>query len=417
MKNVGQKKILVFSLFLLLTFCVYAQKNRFIYIQAEHKQPFYVKLDKKLFSSAGTGYLIIPKLTDGTYDLTIGFPKNEWPLQNVTCVVKETDAGYMLKNLADKGWGLVDLQNRKIIMAQREENSSSDLSSEISEDAFSTVLASVVNDPGILRKQKKPVDTLKTVMPNPENKAENDIAIKKEEAPVLKESISEIPLIKSAEILKLKHDSTAEGISIAYLDILNGIADTVYVSISFFKPVNDLLPGSGIVKPVVQKSKTGNPTVDAKFIDMELPNPNLKTDTVTKETDSVFVEEKKVIADEPGNVPGKTGNDENNMNPACKSVALYNDFLDLRKLMAAELSDSAMIGIALKKFTLSCFTTDQVKNLGALFINDEGKYKFYVAAYPFVSDLVNFSSLETQLSKEYFITRFKAMVLQKKSRK
>jgi hypothetical protein len=43
-----------------------AQQNHFIYIQAENNQAFYVKLDKKVLSSSVSGYLIIPKLTDGT---------------------------------------------------------------------------------------------------------------------------------------------------------------------------------------------------------------------------------------------------------------------------------------------------------------------------------------------------------------
>ena len=55
---------------------VYAQDARFIYIQNETKQPFFVKMDSKVINSSATGYLIIPKITNSNKKLTIGFPKN-----------------------------------------------------------------------------------------------------------------------------------------------------------------------------------------------------------------------------------------------------------------------------------------------------------------------------------------------------
>lgn len=78
--------------------------------------------------------------------------------------------------------------------------------------------------------------------------------------------------------------------------------------------------------------------------------------------------------------------------------------------MAAENGDDDMVAAARKVFKTKCFTTEQVKNLAVLFLKDEGRYKFFDAAYPFVSDSYNFPELEHQLSDEYFITRFKAMV-------
>ncbi|WP_462253819.1 hypothetical protein, partial [Ferruginibacter sp.] len=43
-----------------------------------------------------------------------------------------------------------------------------------------------------------------------------------------------------------------------------------------------------------------------------------------------------------------------------------------------------------KQFITVCFTTEQIKNLGALFIKEEERYKFYVGAFPFVSDSHNY---------------------------
>ena len=78
--------------------------------------------------------------------------------------------------------------------------------------------------------------------------------------------------------------------------------------------------------------------------------------------------------------------------------------------MAGGKSDADMINEAKKSFRSKCFTTGQIKNLGALFIGDGGKYNFFDAAYPHISDTENFASLQTELKDAYFISRFKAMV-------
>ena len=108
---------LTVSFLVFFSFGLAAQQNHFIYFQTENKQPFYVKLDKKLLSSSASGYLIVPKLQDGAYTLTIGFPKNIWPEQNITCSVNKKDDGYLLKNFGDKGWGLFNLQTLEVVMA------------------------------------------------------------------------------------------------------------------------------------------------------------------------------------------------------------------------------------------------------------------------------------------------------------
>ena len=69
-----------------------------------------------------------------------------------------------------------------------------------------------------------------------------------------------------------------------------------------------------------------------------------------------------------------------------------------------------MIAEAKKVFKTKCFSTLQIKNLSALFLTDESKYKFFDAAYQYVSDLENFSTLQSELKDEYFINRFKAMI-------
>src|SRR6185436_15942252 len=94
----------------------------------------------------------------------------------------------------------------------------------------------------------------------------------------------------------------------------------------------------------------------------------------------------------------------------CKAVADQNDFFKLRKQMAGILNDDDMVSAARKVFKTKCFTTKQIKNLSTLFLNDEGKYKFFDAAYPYCFDSANYPGLVSELKYSYYINRFKAML-------
>ena len=78
--------------------------------------------------------------------------------------------------------------------------------------------------------------------------------------------------------------------------------------------------------------------------------------------------------------------------------------------MASETVDDDMIAEARKYFKSKCFTVLQLKNLSTLFLDDGGKYKFFDAAYTYVSDAENFINLQAELKDEYYTNRFKAML-------
>ena len=80
--------------------------------------------------------------------------------------------------------------------------------------------------------------------------------------------------------------------------------------------------------------------------------------------------------------------------------------------MAGENNEDDMIKVAKKVFKGKCFTTAYIRNLSTLFLNDGGKYNFFDAAYPYVSDTGVFSTLENQLFDAYYVKRFKAMIHQ-----
>jgi Domain of unknown function (DUF4476) len=437
------------SLFAFLSFFMlrsFSQQNHFIYLQTENKQPFYVKLDKEILSSSASGYIIIPKLQDGTYILAIGFPKNEWPEQTVTCTVNKKDAGYLLKNFGDKGWGIFNLQTMEVTTSGVKAVEKENVGVEDKNDIFSNTLSNVVNDPSIARKiEEKPIvkeevkpalvenktevlpDTLSNsvIAPVEEKKVEDKPVIKEEVKPVVEIIKKEEQVIASSQVKKLFSIKSSEGTDMVFADIVNGVADTVRLFIAAEKNNEAIQPEKKIVKPATDLPKNEEVKKDEskikvssvkttkadepKFIDIELPNPNIKKDTALKilvpvagvnKTEQIPVSEK----------PKENTTKPVMVNSDCKSLATQDDFLKLRKKMAAEGTDEEMVDIAKKVFRSKCFTTEQIKNLSVLFLKDDGKYKFFDAAYPFVSDSNNFSSLEAQLSDVYFITRFKAMV-------
>jgi len=94
----------------------------------------------------------------------------------------------------------------------------------------------------------------------------------------------------------------------------------------------------------------------------------------------------------------------------CQVVAGNDDFLKLRRKMAGRTNDDGMLEEAKKFFKAKCFSTEQIKNLSSMFLSNAGKYNFFNAAYHYVSDKENFSSLQSELKDEYYVDQFKAIL-------
>jgi len=461
---------LIIFLSFALALSIKAQQNRFIYIQTESKQTFYVKMDKKILSSSASGYIIISKLIDSTYNISFGFPKNEWPEQNVTITVSGGDTGYLLKNFGNKGWGLLNLQTQQVLMPERKPEDPETAGTQFNEDAFSNILSAVVNDPSIKQKriiikdtiaadntlagssEIKPlikdtvaVNTVVTVKNEAKeiaNKQRTDLQDtvhvdkdvtadskpnpgSKEEAVSLIIQEKETVEKNNTAVSKLNADTAVDGIRMAYLDISKQNVDTVKVFIPFNDKSINKEPviavenkiGKPAKKPVLIQPKAELKSKDSRFIDMELPNPNLKKEINSIKSDTMVIAEKQPIEKELKAVAEdstKNGLESKvkMVKSDCKILATHEEFLELRKIMAAENNDEDMKNAARKQFKSICFTTEQIKNLGVLFITEGEKYKFYVAAYPFVSDSQNFGLLQEELKDNYFITRFRAMLNQ-----
>lgn len=433
--------LLTLFLFIVSFSRISAQQNHFIYIQTENKQAFYVKLDDKIYSSSGSGYLILPKLKDGTYRLLIGFPKSEWKEQSIDCLVNN-DAGYLLKNFEEKGWGLFNLQTLGVVMS----GESGKVTKEeviTKTDAFSNMLSNVVNDSTIRQTEivkeevkKVPENTVDPVLPavTKEKEAVKDLVQQpKEETKITDREGATTGITKSEEITKPSNgqqgisinnkssitrsliNKNTDGTEMVFIDEVNGKKDTIRVFIPAEKDFSPVIaekagetekPKKDIkVEPVKEVAKTK----DAKFLEIEIPNPNAKTEVVkpaeSKPAQNVI--SNVIVTDNPME---KVIKKAEMINSDCKTLATDEDFLKLRKKMAAADNDDEMIALSKKIFKTKCFTVEQVKNLSVLFLKDAGKYAFFDMAYAFVSDSNNFSSLQSQLSETYYINRFQVMI-------
>jgi hypothetical protein len=371
------KKYLPIIMFLLISIMAKAQKYQFVYLQTDNKQPFYVKIKDKVLSSSQSGYLVIPKLLAGDYAIKVGFPKDQWPQQSFNVNIANADAGYLLKNFAEKGWGLYNMQTMEIVMNGAA--ATKDKTAAENDDAFAATLSGATNTE--LTVKKAPVV-------EPAKQVEKKTAVEKVVANKATSSIQ-----------KLSTENEADGKSIVYAINTNNVIDTVTV----FIPAETVVVKEAVAKKAEPIKKATEKK--EKFLDIEMQNPNTtiadKSKAVEKTEPTPVVEtaatksvDKPLVA----------------FNSDCRAFATEDDFYKGRKKMAVEDNDEGMVDAAKKFLKLKCYSVEQIKNLSQLFLNDAGRYNFFDAAYPHTSDSQNFGSLQTLLKETYYVNRFKAMI-------
>lgn len=154
--SVNMKKLHLVLALTLVMLSASAQKIYFVYIQTESDQTFFVKMNQKTYWSSTSGYIILPRLLDSTYNLSVGFPQNKFPEQGFTVTVNKKDRGYLLKNFPDRGWGLYDLQSMEVQMASTPGSTQNDATGNNKVNAFTEILAKAADDPSLKEKTVKP---------------------------------------------------------------------------------------------------------------------------------------------------------------------------------------------------------------------------------------------------------------------
>ena len=434
----------LFKLFVYLVFAsasLKAQKVYFIYLQTDNQQPFYARMGEKIYNSTPSGYLILSNLRDSNYSLNIGIQGSQVPDQPYSLTVNKKDQGFLIKNFGDKGWGLFNLTTMATIMpVSKPLNPVQTVKTEKREDnAFTNLLAKVADDSTIKEKPiiEKPVEQktdvaavntekkeevkndAKEIVPSKEEDVKKGIIIApvvinekpKADSAVVKEQVQEsnnaaqikedsisAAKIKEAELLKQEELRKQDSIEKARTQVITEVeykrsivklksesSTTAGIGLVFLDQLSDQLTDTIrlLIPPDIKKTAPIQTNQQEKrFLDIP------PVDSVSKETAAITAIKSN----------------------KCKVVANEDDFYKLRKKMAGEKNDDDMISEARKTFKTKCFSTVQIRNLSTLFLTDESKYKFFDAAYQYVSDLENFSTLQSALKEEYYINRFKAMI-------
>ena len=435
----------LFKLFVFLFFAsasLSAQKVYFIYLQTDNQQPFYARMGDKIYNSTAAGYLILSNLRDSIYAVNIGIQGNQMVDQPYSITVNKKDQGFLVKNFGDKGWGLFNLTSMATIMPQsKSANSAQTVKTEKREDnAFTNLLAKAADDSTIKEKPiiEKPVekkadatvsstsntakkDEVKEIVPSSQGDIKNGIIVApvaiKEDSKIDNPTNNKEQVQDSKNLAQIKEDSIAAA-KAKEDELLKQEELRKQDSIENAKA--QTIPDSEYKRSVVKLKSESSTTTGIGLVFLDILNEQA-TDTIrlvipaeTKKTTPVQTgqSEKKFLDIPSADSINKETIATTIKNNNCKVVATEDDFYKLRKKMAAANNDDAMITEAKKTFKTKCFSTIQIRNLSALFLTDESKYQFFDAAYQYVSDLENFSTLQSTLKEEYYINRFKAMIRQ-----
>jgi hypothetical protein len=403
------------------------QQQYFLYIQSEEKQPFYARIQDKIYSSSENGYMIIPKLGDNTYDVTIGFSRNAYPEQRFPVAINKKDKGFLLKNTGG-GWILTNLQTSAMIQnVNPPKQANTEYQGVRKSDAFSQLLANVVNDSAIL------YTTVKVKVPEPpkEEKAEMVVVAEEKKMPVTEELTPATPLVinevkdqveqAAAPVADPVKPAQEEKTSPAPAPITPEKAQAEKIATPPVKSSSE--------KPFI--SKIAEFRTDEVFEAIYLEQYNFSTDTIrimipynekllitagapvikapepVKEAPVRKVEE-PVITAQPATAEKNATLEV--INTDCKNLATENDLDKLRVRLIHDKAVDDKYNTARKYFRNRCFTVNQIRALTELFPTDETKYRFFDIAFPFVSDTGNFYKLENLIESAYYKNRFKAML-------
>lgn len=361
-----------------------AQINHFIYIQTENKQPFYVKLKERLYSSSAQGYLVVPKLPEGEYNITIGFPKNEFPPKQLNITVGKNDEGYLYRQTMNKEWALYNLYTMQMVSADTKVQAVVKEAKPVVRDTIASVLTPATED------VKPASETIKDKsIPAVVKQSEEIKTVKEPVQPVIDTVvkipattiIKSIPQPKKEVVARISQTTDAGNAFVSYAVYEASGTDTVDI----------------IIEPGVKTVEVVQPLADTQKLVTSSSQPATSNKPAA---DSV-------------NIPSTSNNQpaaiiSTNMN--CKKMATEQDFFQLRKKMAAAPSEDEMIMIAQKAFRLKCYSTQQVRNLTVLLLNEEGRYRFLDVAYSGVSDQHNYKTLRNLLTEDYYLRRFDAML-------
>lgn len=436
----------------------YAQ-DHFVLIQADNRQPFYVRLNSQLYSSSEGGHLILAQLKDSPYIIAIGFPGQVFPEQRFSFNIDQKDRDFRLKSTDGngKGWGLYDEGGQELQMPDAPAGGASGksrLPGIKKDDAFSRLMAEVVHDTAVMYNTYAMEAML----------SDSTSAVKNTPVRHLSGADSlAIATASGAAVVAARgavHDSSAGSPSPSF-DSLRS-ADTAAAHIAHLSGDSSLAreaavlpsrPDSATSSPALYRSRgvvklserksskslrlvyadhAAGSKADTIVVIIPMDTPGLATREVTSSSSTRLTHPGDTVhlAAPPGHGPNPDSSVQGAVlrsrpvdtaqkrspakavlpfvNSDCHSYATDYDVDKLRVKMLESGKDDDRIQVARKVFKTKCFSTRQIRALSEVFTTDAAKFRFLETAYPFVSD-DHFPELVNLLTDPLYSGKFKAM--------
>ena len=383
------KKYLPFFVCLFFAATINAQIKHAIYIQTEDKKPFYITANGETKNSTESGYIILPQITDSLYSLVVGSPTNDFPDQKFVVNMNNDDWEFTFRKNDNNEYELFDMIHSTALNIYKTPEA----------QPAETLAAQAPEQETV---QQQPTENVAAVTVTETNAAQDTVQQQPvEQAQILNKqkvaankpnnNISKNNNLKNTQnkVNKIFERVSAQGVDLIYVDERKPKFDTIAIFIAAAKNAETGRPAKKVSQPVV-KPKPVKVT----------PTPEQKSAAII---DTVTTVAQQNVAAKNSTVAAKRH---------CTDIANNDDFLSLRKRLAALNSEEDMLVIAQKKFEEKCYSVNQIKNLSVLFLDEKNKFSFFELAKPATSDNANFYKLINQLTQPDLLEKFAALIQQ-----
>jgi hypothetical protein len=347
------KSILLFILFQVGIIPLLVAQH-YVFIEAEGQQPFYLKKGGDTYSSSATGFIILSKINSKDIDFVIGFPNKLYPEVSFRILAVQQDRGFALRQLEGKGWVLVDRQNASVISGGVVDSRQPLSSATTSSVGFADLLADATGDKTLLEKS--------TVIVAPTDKA----------SAIGSKSKTNITTSKSQGNIKQANKTPALGIIRSSIQL----EDSSLLRIAYFdKGIKN--NWDTIIIEIEKRLETPFPHKPA-ILDFPA-NSSSRSSSSSKEAVIDLPKQSEVVV-EPVD--------------CSHPIALPKDVRELQRKITKARTIEEQLEIAVKAFNEKCFTTKQVKELGAIFWEEQNRLTFYTRLKNYVADPSLYGELE-----------------------
>lgn len=226
-KNIRMKqKTLMVLLLTWFALPSHAQTNYFLWLQSDQQQYFQVEIHGKSYESSQGGYVVIPKMPSGLYEIRIYPGADKKSLQIFNLQIIQADRGFALKQREGQ-WVLMDLFDFQIIQAVDAKltnpHSNQPKQQEITKEADQINLS------------QKPINqissgsvtnssTIDSIQGKKDEKVQEEV---QQIQPIIK-----VPIKKGDSGIRRTYDKkTPQGIDLVFIDHSGGESDTIIIFI------------------------------------------------------------------------------------------------------------------------------------------------------------------------------------------